>query len=217
MRWSGWSRRWLIVGVDEMSSTNYLNMDQKKHFESLANAVAETLCHATVTLSLINAMHESSKEYPSVPDNYPWMLEKIWRISFDHFFVQLGTALDNTKNTASLHGLYIAAERYAIGNPELLSSVKSARNKSELATNTLFTKVKEWRHSVAHKTQNLDKDAFYQANKMSLKDCEILLSNLYASLNELTPSFISVYYVAEEDLSKISHECRVLFAKLDQP
>ena len=187
-----------------------MNADQHTNFETMVNAISETLFSAWSYFHLLEGFHAGSKSHPVVIQKFDRLFDQVWRAVFDGLFSKVGTLIDRTKNTYSLPHLVKLAIRY--GEADLKTVARSVEVRLNADEGPL-KKIESWRHqAVAHRTPDGRADVFYKNNKMNLIEVADGLRQLEQLLNELSEEALRVRTDTETGSLDLVHQGTELFA-----
>lgn len=187
-----------------------MNADQHTNFETMVNAISETLFSAWSYFHLLEGFHAGSKSHPVVVQKFDRLFDQVWRAVFDGLFSKVGTLIDRTKNTYSLPHLVKLAIRY--GEADLKTVARSVEVRLN-ADDGPLKKIESWRHqAVAHRTPDGRADVFYKNNKMNLSEVADGLRQLEQLLNELSEEALRVRTDTETGSLDLVHQGAELFA-----
>ena len=187
-----------------------MNADQHTNFETMVNAISETLFSAWSYFHLLEGFHAGSNSHPVVVQKFDRLFDQVWRAVFDGLFSKVGTLIDRTKNTYSLPHLVKLAIRY--GEADLKTVARSVEVRLNADEGPL-KKIESWRHqAVAHRTPDGRADVFYKNNKMNLIEVADGLRQLEQLLNDLSEEALRVRTDTETGSLDLVHQGTELFA-----
>ncbi|MFO1226770.1 hypothetical protein [Roseateles sp.] len=189
--------------------TKQMNSDQRANLDAMVLALGKTMGQAWSYYYVLKGIHEGSKSSPRVAEQFPWLLDQIWRGAFDALFAKVGTVLDATSSTFSLPNLITLIRRY--GNAELRGLIPEAEVCLSERGGAL-EKIRNWRHSnVAHRTARGDEDSFFDDNKMNLNEIEGAMDRLDLAINHLSWHVLSIHSDTKSAFEPLADQGKELF------